>query len=300
MTDPAGAVRRARPFLRWPGGKSWLVDRSDINLRTFKPRRYFEPFLGSGAVFFELGHKKAVLSDVNAELISTYIAVRDTPRKVLKELLGMDESESSYYRIREAAPTNPIEGAARFLYLNRLGFSGIYRVNGRGQFNVPYGGPGRSLGYFARDDRLLRASRALRQTEIFVSDFFSSIELSGAGDLVYCDPVYLMPGSSSYFRRYTTRPFDRDDLHRLVTAIDNAVDRGATVLLSWMMDGVKLPRSHHPPRVHEVSRLSTIAPKARKAVARQEALLLFEPAPTTATIPQGQPGRASDQGRSAL
>jgi DNA adenine methylase len=128
------------PFLKWPGGKRWFVTHyADLIPRAFG--RYVEPFLGSGAVFFHLKPKKALLADSNSELIETYKAVKHDPDSVLAHLRRhhRDHCHEHYYQVRDAMPRTPTTRAARFIYLNRTCFNGIYRVNLDGTFNVPIG-----------------------------------------------------------------------------------------------------------------------------------------------------------------
>src|ERR1700690_729520 len=146
MTRKQGDVRdlgesnRVEPLLKWPGGKRWLAPWLADLVRDNLTNVYFEPFLGGGSLFFCLQPTKAVLSDVNCELIETYIAVRDSHEKVLDTVRAMPISSGEYYSIRDSEPRSQIERAARFLYLNRTAFGGIFRLNRSGEFNVPYGG----------------------------------------------------------------------------------------------------------------------------------------------------------------
>ena len=127
------------PFIRWAGGKTWLVPFMKQLTQDLKYKNYYEPFLGGAAVFFSLTPPKhAYLSDINAELIDTYTAIRDIPDDVLQALQLLQNTEEDYYRIRETEPTALAERAARFLYLNQTSFNGLYRVNNQGKYNVPY------------------------------------------------------------------------------------------------------------------------------------------------------------------
>jgi DNA adenine methylase len=281
MTVASASPHSARPFLRWAGGKQWLAPQLCPLLPAFRPRQYFEPFLGSGAVFFTLRHGRAILSDVNAELINSYKAVRDDPHALIDELQGMENTPASYAHVRASEPTTSVSRAARFLYLNRLGFSGLYRVNQQGKFNVPYGGD-RQLDFFWRSDRLLSASEVLAECDLRVADFEDVLSGAGHHDLVYCDPVYL---SSSGFRRYTPDLFDSGDLERLFTAIDHAVRRGAVVMLSWP-DALDLPELGHAEQHHCFLRQSTMSARAKIAVLRQEMVIVFSPARKASAVPR--------------
>jgi DNA adenine methylase len=130
--------QRIAPLLKWPGGKRALAPAIlDFVPDTFGT--YYEPFLGGGAVFFALRPKQAVLSDTNAELINAYTHVRDQATGLAKALRGLKNTEGDYYEVRSSSPRSPLKKAARTLYLTRLAFNGIHRVNLKGEFNVPYG-----------------------------------------------------------------------------------------------------------------------------------------------------------------
>lgn len=160
-----------QPFLKWPGGKRWAA--SDIIgfARPALKGTYYEPFLGGGAVYFSLQPNKAVLGDINGKLVDTYIAVRDHIDEVIRALRRLEVSEHEYYRIRESKPIKLSRRAARFLYLNRTAFGGIYRENKQGQFNVPFGGGQRTPAILWETDLLRKASQLLSKAIIFQSDF---------------------------------------------------------------------------------------------------------------------------------
>ena len=128
------------PFLKWPGGKRWAIGRLAPLANRYLAGRYFEPFLGGGALFFALQPANALLSDINEELINAYRVARSRPSALVKQVKKLPVSKGSYDLLRQKAGGRDLVRAARFLYLNRTCFGGIYRVNGNGQFNVPYGG----------------------------------------------------------------------------------------------------------------------------------------------------------------
>lgn len=146
------------PFLKWPGGKRWAGCHISALVQRYLENRYFEPFLGGGAVFFRLAPSSAVLSDLNSELIEVYSTVRDYPEELQTKLSGFPVEKSFYYSIRESSDSTRIGRVARFLYLNRTAFGGIYRVNQLGQFNVPFGGGARDHRVLYETDLLIRAS----------------------------------------------------------------------------------------------------------------------------------------------
>ena len=131
---------KTSPFLRWTGSKKWLVELGIDKYLPEKFNNYHEPFLGGGALFFHLNPKKtSYLSDINGELINTYRQIRDNVEAVIKQLKRFKNSEDDYYKVRSQNCLTQHTKAARFIYLNRTSFNGIYRVNSSGLYNVPYG-----------------------------------------------------------------------------------------------------------------------------------------------------------------
>jgi DNA adenine methylase len=220
------------PFLKWPGGKRWAASRIAEIVRDQLAGRYFEPFLGGGAVFFHLQPEKAFLSDINSDLISTYTTIRDNCRGVLATLKKLRVTKTEYYRIRSWEPRNPADRAARFLFLNRTAFGGIYRLNLAGKFNVPYGGGQRTPNLLWEKGLLLAAAEVLKSAQIKAADFGETIEMAGRGDVVYCDPTYTVAHDRNGFVRYNERNFSWDDQERLARVALRARRRGAVVIVS--------------------------------------------------------------------
>jgi DNA adenine methylase len=243
-------------------------------IQQFSPREYFEPFLGGGAVFFALGSTPAVLSDANDELINTYEQVRDAPEAILKQLKELPVTRAAYDQVRRAALTDPLERAVRFLYLNRTSFSGIYRVNRKGEFNVPYGGGERTTATLTETGLLEKAAKALDGATIVVSDFEAIIDRASRGGVVYCDPCYVGSSRIDSFRRYNRDPFEWSDQERLAKACLAAQSRGASVLISNRPDPdlLELYRGAEVIRLVRQSRIAA-APSARGT--RDEVLLVL-------------------------
>lgn len=249
--------RGLRPFLKWVGGKRQLLP----VLRRFYPREpgaYFEPFVGSGAVFFDLlghgalGGSRVVLSDDNADLIGCYLRISDSLEAVVAELerLAADHTGNGrdcYLRVRDAR-FNPMraewratgghardyssELAAMLIYLNRTGYNGLFRLNSTGEYNVPPGRYGRPR---IVDAALLQlASRALTAPGVAVrqTPFDCAVVEAAAGDFVYFDPPYSPLSATANFRGYTARGFGEDDQQRLQAMLITLADRGVNVLLS--------------------------------------------------------------------
>lgn len=222
---------KCKPFLRWPGGKRWLIPTLIPLIANRKINTYIEPFLGGGAVYFSLLPSKAILSDINKELIETYQVVKSTPHHLLSTLEKMPVNRCHYYEIRSEYYKLKVERAARLLYLNRLAFGGMYRVNRQGKFNVPFGGD-RTLDILWSANLIVNASKALRSANLYNADFEEVINLASRGDLVYCDPTYTVAHNDNGFQRYNENIFSWTDQERLARACFNAVRRGVYIIMS--------------------------------------------------------------------
>lgn len=222
----------AQAFLKWPGGKRWLTSRLVPVIRAFLKGQYIEPFLGGGAAFFALRPAKTLLSDINDDLINSYVQVRDNPEALERLLRAIPVDKQTYYQIRAQNPSIRLERAARFLYLNRTAFGGMYRLNRDGLFNVPYGGGERTPEILWRTGLLSKASHALKKAKIQSSDFECIIDQAVAGDVVYCDPTYTVAHNKNAFVRYNERNFSWTDQNRLATAAKRACARGVFVIIS--------------------------------------------------------------------
>ncbi len=214
-----------RPLVKWAGGKAQLLG----ILRKAMPKefsRYAELFFGGGALFWSLGLPGALISDSNPELINFYEIVRGVPQDLLSAVERLPVTKEDYYRIREQKPEKLTEvgRAARFAYLNKTCYNGLYRVNREGQFNTPFAG---KFDVKILDEKnVLAASRLLQQTTIVCADFTESISLLQEGDFVYLDPPYLPLGGFSDFKRYTKDFFSEGYHIRLATEFSKLRDRG--------------------------------------------------------------------------
>lgn len=220
-----------RPFLKWVGGKRQLLPAIVANAPR-KFRRYFEPFLGGGALFFHLRPRNAVLADANERLIRTYRGVRDDVESVIELLRGYPYEPDFFYQTRSVAVDrrSDAEVAAWFIYLNRAGFNGLYRVNRRNQFNVSFG---RYSNPKICDAANLRAcSEALRGVDLVVGDFEDVVSMARRGDFAYFDPPYVPLSTTSCFTSYGADGFGGDDQRRLCTTAARLKRRGVDVLVS--------------------------------------------------------------------
>ncbi|MDA0246802.1 MAG: Dam family site-specific DNA-(adenine-N6)-methyltransferase [Actinobacteria bacterium] len=239
MTQPP---QSAKPVLKWVGGKSQLVE----TLVGWSPRtigRYFEPFLGGGALFFRTCPQNAFLSDSNERLIRFYQSLRDDPHALLarvatkeKEFNELDTTSRKtwFYEQRDAFNADAgekIEMAALFLALNKTAFNGLYRENSSGQFNVPFNQASKTV-RFCQKENFFAASQALSAAKLTSASFDSVLKEIRSNDFVYFDPPYVPISKTSDFTGYAAKGFDMRLQERLVEVAKECSDRGAHVLLS--------------------------------------------------------------------
>lgn len=218
------------PFLKWAGGKRWFAERCmHLIPETFE--RYIEPFLGSGAMFFSLRPKQAILSDLNDDLINCYRAVRDAPMAITEMLAAYQahHSEDHYYKVRANKPDERVMRAAWFLYLNRTCWNGLYRVNRKNEFNVPIG---TKTAVVLDSDDFVASSRILRGAKLSNRDFEQTLALAGCGDFVFVDPPYTVKHNLNGFVKYNDTIFSWADQVRLRDAVVQAAMQGASVLVT--------------------------------------------------------------------
>ena len=226
-----GRSRPLLPFLKWPGGKRWFVcNWSHILPASFGT--YIEPFLGAGSVYFHLRPPKALLGDINAELVNTYRVVRDNWRSLERSLRHhqrrhLENADSHYYTVRGRVPSESYRQASRLIYLNRACFNGIYRVNSQGVFNVPRGTKTKIV---AETDDFKTIADVLRGAELVAGDFESLVDRAKGGDLVFCDPPYTVRHNYNGFRKYNEVLFSWNDQERLAAALRRAADRGVKII----------------------------------------------------------------------
>lgn len=256
---PVRPVEAPAPFLKWAGGKARLVDQ----FRPYFPEdygRYFEPFIGGGALYFRLQPEDAVISDVNERLIGAYIAIRDELPALMErlEFHTKKHSRDHYYRCRErlnhARGLSNVDRAALMIYLNKTCFNGLYRENRRGEFNVPIGSYVNPTIF--REENLIAVSHQLQQTEIRVNSFEHVLERAQEGDFVYFDPPYVPLNATSSFTSYVGAGFDLQMQQRLAEVFTELAHRGCYVFLSnsdsevvrelyrgWRMETVRAGRA---------------------------------------------------------
>lgn len=229
------ASPRALPLVKWAGGKRGLVDRL---LRYVPPAfgTYYEPFAGGATLFFHLGPPRAVLADANPHLIELYTVVRDRTAELAAALDALQPyvlEKSFYYEMRRRLPEtlDPVQRAARLIYLNKTCYNGLYRENSRGEFNVPFGRYHRPPTLYQRDN-LFAAAVALRHARLLCCDFAEAVRDAIAGDFIYFDPPYVPLNATASFTRYTRDAFSEEDQRRLARVFRELAERGCRVLLS--------------------------------------------------------------------
>lgn len=222
----------ASPFLKWVGGKSQLLN----DLVKYIPgnyNKYIEPFVGGGALFFNLAPNTAIINDSNEELMNAYKVVRDDVEGLIDLLQTYDYEKDFYYMIRAQSPValSEIERAARLIYLNKTCFNGLYRVNQKNEFNVPMGRYSNPT--ICNEEKLIAASKALQNTTIECGDYKKVLtKYASKGDLIYIDPPYHPISSYSDFKRYTKESFYQEDQIILRDFIYELKEKGCFVIAS--------------------------------------------------------------------
>jgi DNA adenine methylase len=230
MKTAATASLKISPFLKWAGGKRWLVERyPQIFPNSFS--NYYEPFLGSGAVFFHLKPKAGLLSDVNSELINTYRSLKRSPNSISTKLSDYQDSHSKkfYYSTRNKIEDVNSDRAARFLYLNRTCWNGLYRENKKGEFNVPKGTKDKIL---LPTDNFKQISKLLKGIQLKCQDFELTINLTQENDFIFVDPPYTVSHNNNGFIKYNQTLFSWEDQIRLKHCLDKANQRGVKFLVT--------------------------------------------------------------------
>ncbi len=220
-----------KPFLKWAGGKTQLIAQLSEHIPA-SFNKYIEPFIGGGSFFFYLNPSKAVIADSNQDLVVTYKAIRDQVDDVISVLEKYRNEASFFYELRALEPkflTTP-EQAARLIYLNKTCFNGLYRVNKKGQYNVPYG---KNNGEFLNKLQLKSTSRFLQNKTIIHSDYKQTLtQFAESGDFIFLDPPYYPVGKYADFKRYTKESFCHDDHYILKSEFDRLVALGCHVVLT--------------------------------------------------------------------
>lgn len=222
---------KAAPVVKWAGGKTRLL--TDLEQRLPDGfEGYFEPFFGGGALFFRLLPARAHIGDVNAELINLYVCVRDQVDALIEDLQQHVYEKDYYYwmRGREVDTLSDIQRASRLVFLNRTCFNGLYRVNRRGHFNVPFGKYKDPV--ICQEDRLRAVAVVLEGVELKLAGYKETVAGARQGDFVYFDPPYQPVSRTSNFTSYTAAAFDEDDQAELAATFADLDARGVKCMLS--------------------------------------------------------------------
>ncbi|MBD3797712.1 MAG: DNA adenine methylase [Campylobacterales bacterium] len=256
-----------KPIIKWVGGKRQLI----ADLKRLMPKnynRYFEPFIGGGALFFELKPKNAFINDYNPELTNLYTTIRDNPMELIEDLTKHKNESEYYYKTRALdrdkkvfSKLSNIQRASRFIYLNKTGFNGLYRVNSKGECNVPFGRYKNPK--YCDSENIQACSELLKNTQINNGDFESVKEYVKEGDFVYFDPPYVPLNATSSFTGYTDQGFDEDMQFRLKELCDYINDVGAYFMLS-NSSAEYVYKLYHGYTIHEVKATRNINSNASK------------------------------------
>ena len=225
-----------KPVIKWVGGKRQLINEIKNNLPE-QFNRYFEPFIGGGALFFTLKPTNAFINDYNPELTNLYEIIKTQPKKLIEDLKKHTNTEEYYYQLRaldrdtkQYEKLSNLQKASRFIFLNKTGYNGLYRVNKKGQNNVPYGRYTNPTIF--EEENILACSEALQSTTITNGDFENIKDHIKKGDFIYFDPPYVPLNATSSFTAYTDKGFDDDMQFRLKELCDHIESIGAYFLLS--------------------------------------------------------------------
>jgi len=226
------------PFIKWAGGKRQLLDRIKERMpKSYK--KYYEPFVGGGAVLFDIQPKKAIINDINMSLINAYKVIANKPKGFIDCIKKLDskiyeDGKDYYYLMRERYNEKllndeyDVELASLFVFLNKHCYNGLYRVNGKGQFNVPYNN---NKGSSIDEDVILKTSKFLKKTKIMCGDFNDACKKAKKGDFVFFDSPYA-PLNPTTFESYTKEGFDIESHKRLAKLYDELTKKGCYCMLT--------------------------------------------------------------------
>lgn len=255
-----------RPFLKWAGGKSKLITQY-IPYFPAKFDNYYEPFLGGGAVFFYLASNrvnyKAILTDINCELINAYCCVRNVPKELILLLAEhqVNHSKDYYYQMRKQNTGTTVEKAARLIYLNKTCFNGLYRENSKGEFNVPIGKYKNPT--ICNAEGLRSVSLSLQSAKLEIRPFDAVLDYANEQDFVYFDPPYYPLSPTSNFTAYSSCCFNENDQIRLKNTFAELSVRGVKVMLS-NSDCPFIRELYKEFNIHEISAARAINSNAKK------------------------------------
>jgi len=219
-----------KPILKWAGGKRQMLP-GLIKCIPEKFNNYIEPFIGGGALFFFLNKNNSIVSDTNDELINLYKEVAKNPNKILEKLKEYKNTKDYFYTVRKKVPNNLTDRACRTIFLNRTCFNGLYRVNKKGEFNVPFA-DNKSI-KLTDESNLLKTSKLLKKTKLLSLSYDLVLKkYAKKNDLVFLDPPYLPVSKFSDFKRYTKEQFHLDDHKKLAILYEELDKKGCYLILT--------------------------------------------------------------------
>jgi DNA adenine methylase len=265
---------KPQPFLRWAGGKRKLVETlvKSFPISFVKSTgNFYEPFVGGGALMLNLGDtnskyyipgSRLIINDSNPDLIAAYQVIQDIPEKLINVLIkiSQDKTKNEFLRIRAEKPKNEIMRAARFIYLNKTCFNGLWRVNSKGQFNVPWGKLKNPRIF--DEENIMAVSARLKDATITCCSYQTALEKSSKGDLVYLDPPYIPLSSSASFSKYAKEDFGILDQYALSGVIDGLTSKGVQVILSNSDTSLTRKIFGNSLSLHQISVARTISANA--------------------------------------
>lgn len=273
-----------KPFVKWVGGKTQLLN-SLLPLIPKKFNNYLEPFLGGGALFFNVAPEKAIINDINSSLIETYKSIKNNLENIIKILelmvVSHNEAKENYYlSVRKTYPKNSSEIAARFIYLNKTCFNGLYRENSRGEFNVPYN----KKDFITMDslvdlNNLTNISNYLnaKNIEIYSTDYKKIINLAKKGDFIFVDPPYDVEDNKRSFTRYNKTDFTRKNQEELAFILQEAHKKGVKwILTNHSTDFIKNLYKDFNMKEIVVNRMISSRPSNRKNATKEVIIFNYE------------------------
>ena len=259
------------PLFRWVGGKRKLLNK----ILPYVPQKfgtYYEPFLGGAALYFSLNPKSAVLGDKNPEIVNYFNTVKASPGALIRALSQNINSSENYYRIRDLKPSTHIQKAARFQYLVNLGFSGVYRVNKKGEFNVPYSKEVNRQFFDGAD--IWAAHRMLKGAKLICGDFSKTVANATSGDLVYFDPPYTVAHDNNGFLEYNESIFEWKEQVKLSLLVKELAQKGVKVIVS-NANHFSVRDLYDEVNIKYIDRSSTISADGKKRGMVKEILVVY-------------------------
>ena len=265
----------SKPFIKWAGGKRQLI-KELIKLLPANYNRYFEPFIGGGALFFAIQPKNAYISDINPELINLYNVVKNDVDLLINDLIKYKNTEDYFYKIRnlDIKPSykkfSKVRKASRFIYLNKTCYNGLYRTNSKGYFNVPFGSYKNPN--IIDKQNLKACSELLKKTEIVSSHFLAIENEIKTGDFVYFDPPYIPINKTSSFTKYYKDDFNIDEQIKLKELCDRLTKKNIYFMLSNSYSKLIL-NLYKQYNIKKIKATRTINSKANKRGAINELII---------------------------